>query len=102
MSLILSSLPFADQLSVPGFIACTPDVNKPERLKISNYQITEKWTFIDHELPATDRIFFENKTIPFSYFINLHNEVPSHGGHNYRGARIPLAHNSINVETFRA
>ena len=31
----------------------------------------------------------------------MHNFVKSFGVHNYRGARIPLAHNNINVATFR-
>ena len=36
------------------------------------------------------------------YFVNLHSAVKMHGVHNYRGARIPLEHNNINVGNFRA
>ena len=98
----MSLLPFADQVIVPDFILCKPDVEKPDRLRTCNFEITDKLTFFDRELPPTDRIFIENKSFPSSYFIDLHNEVRSYGVHNYRGARIPLAHNNINVENFRA
>ena len=52
-------------------------------------------------LPPTDRKLTENEQFPPSYFIALHNDVVQYGVHNYRGARIPLPHNNINVERFR-
>ena len=35
------------------------------------------------------------------YFVDLHNLVKSYNDYNFKGARIPLAHNSINVAKFR-
>jgi len=43
----------------------------------------------------------ENKNFSKSYFVDLHNYVSSFGVPNYKGARIPLAHNNIIVSKFR-
>ena len=73
------------------------DVVKPEALKIDNVKISDDLTFTDRVLPVTDRSLHENKDFPMSYFLDLHSRVKSFGTHNYKGARIPLSHNNINV-----
>jgi hypothetical protein len=87
---------------VPDFIVCDPDIVKPDCLKNVDFQVTDKLVFKDRILPSTSCLFKENEHFPMSYFVNLHNVVKSYGVHNYRGARIPLAHNNINVDTFRS
>ena len=77
------------------------DVVKPEALKIDNVKISDDLTFTDRVLPVTDRYLHENKNFPMSYFLDLHSRVKSFGTHNYKGARIPLSHNNINVENCR-
>ena len=57
--------------------------------------------FQDRCLPKTSCVLSENTDFPMQYFVDLHNAVKLHGVHNYRGARIPLAHNNIIVEKFR-
>ena len=96
-----STLPFNDQTLVSDFILCRPDVEKPDKLSPCNVQITDQFSFVDRVLPPTDRNLSENKSFPPAYFVALHNEVKAYVVHNYRGARIPLPHNSINVERFR-
>ena len=98
----LSELPFIGQKNVPDFINCDPDILKTECLKQSDFQVTASLCFKDRLLPETDCIFREHKVFPMSHFVDLHNAVKSHGVHNYRGARIPLAHNNINVGNFRS
>ena len=87
---------------MPDFIVCDPDIVKPDCLKNVDFQVTDKLVFKDRILPSTSCLFKENEHFPMSYFVNLHNVVKSYGVHNYRGARIPLAHNNINVDTFRS
>ena len=66
------------------------------------FKVTDKLSFNDRILPPTSCSFVENKQFPMSYFVELHNVVKSYGVHNYRGARIPLPHNNINVDSFRS
>ena len=56
---------------------------------------------MDRSLPPSKCVFEENLLFPKSYFIDLHKAVKVHNVHNYKGARIPLAHNGINVGKFR-
>lgn len=97
-----SVLPFEGLGSVPDFIVCEPDVAKPDFLKSSAVQVTSKLSFTDRLLPPTDCNFKEHSKFDKLYFVNLHNAVKMYGVHNYRGARIPLAHNGINVDNFRS
>ena len=98
----LSELPFIGQNSVQDFIDCNPDICKTENLKQTDCQVTESLCFKDRLLPETSYIFEEHKVFPMSHFVNLHHAVKSHGVHNYKGARIPLAHNNIIVGNFRS
>ena len=98
---MLSYLPFNNQNDVPNFIERRPDIIKPEKLKSFEVKVTSNLTFSDRLLPHTDRMFREHTKFSKQYFVELHNFVKSFGVHNYRGARIPLAHNNINVATFR-
>ena len=98
----LSHLPFLGQHNVTDFIACKQDISKPENLKKVKFQVSSKLEFSDRVLPPTNCILEENKQFPMSYFVNLHNAVKTFGQHNYRGARIPLAHNNIKVDVFRS
>ena len=95
-------LPFSGQSNVPDFIHCDPDLAKPELLRASLVNVTDKLCFTDRLLPDTKCVLAENECFPMSYFVNLHEAVKQHGVHNYRGARIPLAHNNIDVAKFRS
>ena len=57
--------------------------------------------FIDRILPNSNVLLAENVKFPMKYFVDLHNSVKSFNDYNFKGARIPLAHNSINVAKFR-
>ena len=98
----MSHLPFLGQHNVTDFIACKQDISKPENLKKVKFQVSSTLEFSDCVLPPTNCILEENKQFPMSYFVNLHNAVKTFGQHNYRGARIPLAHNNIKVDVFRS
>ena len=87
---------------MPDFIVCEPDIIKSESLKPCEVTVAKKLKFSDRILPSTDCKLTEHSTFSKSYFVNLHNSVKMHGVHNYRGARIPLAHNNIKVENFRS
>ena len=97
----LKMFPFANETKVNDFIICKADIDKPEKLEIAAVYPTENFVFYDRILPKTDCSLVENSHFPKSYFIDLHNAVKSYGVHNYRGARIPLAHNNIDVMKFR-
>ena len=97
-----TQMPFNGQTNVPDFIHCEPDLAKPEFLKPSPVNVTKQLCFTDRLLPDTKCVFAENETFPMSYFVKLHEAVKQHGVHNYKGARIPLAHNNINVAKFRS
>ena len=94
-------MPFANQSKVPYFIECNPDVKKPEVLKPVEVQICTNLKFVDRILPQPCVSLVENVTFPMQYFVDLHNLVKSYNDYNFKGARIPLAHNSINVAKFR-
>ena len=64
-------------------------------------KLNDHLIFLDRVLPSTQRLLIENRQFPMSYFVNLHNYVKSFGTHNYKGARVPLTHNNINVELCR-
>ena len=98
---VWSQLPFSDQKVVPDFIACDPDIVKPDVLKPILVNVTNTLTFTDRILPQSSRCLNENETFPCSYFVDLHNKVKLWETHNYCGARIPLEHNNINVQNFR-
>ena len=74
---------------------------KTEFLKSFVVPLTNKLNFTDRQLPVTNCNFTEHSQFTKLYFVNLHNAVKSCGTNNYRGARIPLAHNNINVDKFR-
>ena len=89
------------QTSVPDYIECKPDITKLESLKTCLVKVSNTLTFMDRSLPPTKCIFEEHSSFPKSYFVDLHKAVKFYDLHNYKGARIPLAHNNINVKTFR-
>ena len=80
---------------------CNPDITKVEKLKSREVSVTSTLKFVDRLLPPTSCKFSEHPSFSKQYFIDLHNTVKSFGVHNYRGARIPLKHNNINVESLR-
>ena len=55
-----SQLPFIGQTNVPDFIQCEPDLTKPEFLKPSLVNVTDKLCFTDRLLPDTKCVFAEN------------------------------------------
>ena len=71
-------------------------------LKPVKINVTDNVLFTDRILPQTSCTLSENAEFPSSYFVDLHNKVKAYGVHNYKGARIPLLHNNINVEAFRS
>ena len=83
-------------------IDCKPDIDKPEKLEPFSVNVTEKIVFTDRLLPTNLYLYKENKSFPKSYFIELHNAVKVYNVSNYKGARIPLKHNNINVDIFRS
>ena len=52
-------------------------------------------------MPPTNHSFHEHPVFNRAYFLDLHAKVKLYDTNNYRGARIPLQHNNINVERFR-
>ena len=87
---------------MPDYFVCKPDITKLENLKPCEVEVTSTVKFTDRLLPPTKCNFIEHSTFTKQYFVNLHNAVKLSGVHNYRGARIPLKHNNINVDQFRA
>ena len=81
---------------------CKPDITKLGILKPCEVEVTSTLKFMDRLLPPTQCKFVEHSTFTKQYFVDLHNTVKLSGVHNYRGARIPLAHNNIKVDNFRA
>ena len=81
---------------------CKPDIEKPDKLAPFTVDISEKITFTDRLLPTNVYSFNENENFSQSYFIELHNAVKIYNVSNYKGARIPLRHNNINVDIFRS
>ena len=53
-------------------------------------------------LPPTKCKLVEHPSFSRQYFLDLHKSVKSYNVNNYKGARIPLQHNNINVVNFRA
>ena len=88
--------------NVPDFVECKPDIIKPEVLRPLNVNVTDKIIFVDRMLPPTQFSFNENPAFTRSYFLNLHEAVKVYNVSNYKGARIPLQHNNINVDNFRS
>ena len=86
---------------VPDFIECKPDIEKPESLKMFEVKITENLQFMDRILPSTNCKLVEHPVFNRAYFLDLQKSVKLYDTNNYRGARIPLKHNNINVESFR-
>ena len=81
---------------------CKPDIVKTDLLRPLNVNVTENLIFMDRMLPPTQCKFEEHPTFTRSYFLNLFNSVKLYNVNNYKGARIPLQHNNINVVNFRA
>ena len=77
------------------------DIAKPEKLQPTKVVLSDNLEFIDRVLPSSSHVLTENRNFTKSYFVDLHNYVCSFGVHNYKGARIPLAHNNIIVSKFR-
>ena len=88
--------------NVPDFIECKPDIAKTEFLKASIVNVTNTLKFTDRLLPPSECIFAEHHTFSKKYFLDLFKAVKVFDVNNYKGARIPLKHNNINVATFRA
>ena len=100
---LLANLPFKGLASVPDFLSvCKPDIERPETLKQFEVKVTDKIIFSDRKLPQNAYQFAENPSFSMSYFVNLHNAVKVYDVSNYKGARIPLQHNNINVANFRS
>ena len=97
----MSELPFSRENNVPDFIECVPDIQKPEILKLHEVKISDNLQFMDRILPPTKCKLLEHPVFNRAYFLDLHESVKLYDTNNYRGARIPLKHNNINVECFR-
>ena len=95
----MSSLSFKGLCSVQDFIHCEPDIKKPENLKSVELKVSGI-SFLDRILPPC-LSFSKNCRFDGNYFVELHRVVKSYQVSNYKGARIPLQHNNINVEVFR-
>ena len=93
-------MPFRNESSVADYIFHV-DIEKPEKLEPLDISLSSDLNFIDRKLPESHFPLVENTNFSMNYFVELHNAVRSFGVHNYKGARIPLAHNNINVESFR-
>ena len=53
-------------------------------------------------LQKSNPVFFKsNDQFPTSHFVQLHKRVSAHKTYNYAGARIPLAHNKLNLDVWR-
>ena len=81
---------------------CKPDVDKPEFLKSCKINVCEGLIFTDRILPSTQGPFLEHERFSKNYFLGLFHRVSAFGVHNYKGARIPLEHNGINVGLLRS
>ena len=81
---------------------CEPDVAKPEALKPYDVKVHDNLVFHDRLLPPNIHPSCENTSFSKDYFVGLHNAVKIFNVSNYKGARIPLKHNNINVEKFRS
>ena len=81
---------------------CKPDIVKPDKLATFDVNVTENLIFTDRLLPTNLYKNIENPRFNKSYFVDLHNAVKIYNVSNYKGARIPLKHNNIDVETFRS
>ena len=57
---------------------------------------------MDRILPPTNCMLVEHPTFNRAYFLNLHESVKLYDTNNFRGARIPLQHNNINVDNLRS
>ena len=99
---LLAELPFKGISIVQNFVDCKPDIVKPEVLRPKNVNVTESLVFMDRILPTSQYQFLENKSFSKSYFLDLHKAVKVYNVNNYKGARIPLEHNNINVAKFRS
>ena len=95
-------MPFSGLSNVPDFVECKPDIFKLERLKSLEIQLTEKYIFKDLILPPTQCKLEEHAVFNKQYFLDLHESVKVFNTNNYKGARIPLKHNNMNVDTFRS
>ena len=98
--MLLSSLPFKGLCSVQDYFSCKPDIEKLERLeplalRFGSIEFTDR--ILPPCQPLSVNLQFDGK-----YFLDLFSAVKAYGTNNYRGARIPLQHNNINVENFRA
>ena len=99
---MLDILPFKGLSNVPDFIECKPDIAKTEFLQSNIVNVTNTLKFVDRILPPPACSFTEHQQFTKQYFIDLHNAVKIYNVNNYKGARIPLQHNNINVANFRA
>ena len=93
-------MPFEGQCSVQDFLHCKPDIIKPDILKSVEIKVGNI-TFVDRLLPPHQPLS-DNSLFNRQYFIDLHCAVKSYNLNNYKGARIPLKHNNINVDVFRS
>ena len=80
---------------------CKPDIEKPDKLESFTVSVAKNIIFTDRMLPSNQYSCAENPLFSKSYFVDLHNAVKIYNVSNYKGARIPLKHNNINVEVFR-
>ena len=70
-------------------------------MKTNIINVTNTLKFEDRILPPSNSAFSEHPSFTKQYFIDLHEAVKLYNVNNYKGARIPLKHNNINVVKFR-
>ena len=70
-------------------------------IKVKTDQVDPKVEKSKKDPKSTECKFFEHPVFNRAYFLDLHESVKIYDTNNYRGARIPLKHNNINVESFR-
>ena len=95
-------MPFSNVDYVTDFIECRPDISEKIKLLPINVEVSKNLVFEDRTLPDNACSLIEPSDFPKSYYVDLHLAVKAFKTNNYNGARIPLRHNNINVEKFRA
>ena len=108
---IEASLPFSSSDVMPGFTAPAKPILKPTMLKASRFVLPGGKSFLDKILPSPAVKLVEHRKFDVTYFLNLHLRASAPGQRgqyrwekgtpNYLGARIPLEHNTFNLQYWR-
>ena len=106
------SLPFTKCSEIPLCIPCPPKpIIKTSSLPEFRLQLPDS-VFIDRKLPAPAQPLTAHPRFTPAYYVALHNLAASsgHDGHgnyypantpNFKGARLPLVHTNLNIDSWR-